>query len=49
MTIVEIRETSVPDSFYMNIDRSFLFAIREHHSGTVLFIAKIYDPGLFTD
>jgi serpin B len=29
----------------MRVDRPFLFAIREKHSGTVLFIGKIVDPG----
>jgi serpin B len=44
VTIVEMRETSVPDVFEMRIDRPFLFAIREHHSGTVLFIGKMINP-----
>jgi serpin B len=46
VTVVEMRETSVPDSFDMCVDRPFLFAIREHHSGTVLFIGKMADPGM---
>ena len=46
VTIVEIRETSVPDTFEMRVDRPFLFAIREHHSGTVLFIGKMVTPGM---
>jgi serine protease inhibitor len=46
VTVVEIRETSQPESFEMRVDRPFVFAIREHHSGTVLFIGKMYDPGL---
>jgi serpin B len=45
VTIVEVGETSVPDTFYMRVDRPFLFAIREHHSGTVLFIGKMVNPG----
>jgi serpin B len=46
VTIVEVRETSIPDTFEMRIDRPFLFAIREHHSGTVLFIGKMVNPGV---
>lgn len=44
VTVVEIRETSQPDTFHMRVDRPFLFAIREHHSGTVLFIGKMVRP-----
>jgi serine protease inhibitor len=46
VTVVEIREGSAPDAFHMRVDRPFLFAIREHHSGTVLFIGKMFDPGM---
>jgi serpin B len=44
VTVVEIRESSVPETFEMRVDRPFLFAIREHHSGTVLFIGKMVRP-----
>ncbi|MDZ7333498.1 MAG: serpin family protein [candidate division KSB1 bacterium] len=46
VTSVEIGLTSVgPGSpFVMRVDRPFIFAIREHHSGTILFIGKIVDP-----
>jgi serine protease inhibitor len=44
VTSVEVGTTSAPDDFEMRVDRPFLFAIRENHSGTVLFIGKIVDP-----
>lgn len=34
------------DSFTMRVDRPFVFVIREHHSGTILFIGKIVEPTL---
>jgi serpin B len=37
--------TGVGDEFHMRVDRPFVFAIRESHSGTILFIGKITDPG----
>jgi len=45
VTVVVVIETSVPGTFTMRVDRPFLFAIREKHSGTVLFIGKIGNPG----
>lgn len=32
------------EGFVMYMNRPFIFAIREHHSGTILFIGKIIDP-----
>ncbi len=32
------------EGFVMHVNRPFIFAIREHHSGTILFIGKIVDP-----
>ncbi|MFH1143952.1 MAG: serpin family protein [Candidatus Eisenbacteria bacterium] len=41
-TVVEVGETSVPPSFVA--DRPFLFAIRDRHSGAILFMGKVEDP-----
>lgn len=43
VTVVEMTE-SVSDSFEMRVDRPFIFAIREKHSGTILFMGKIVNP-----
>jgi len=43
VTSVVIDRTST-SGFVMRVDRPFIFAIREHHSGTILFIGKIFDP-----
>jgi len=43
VTSVVIDRTSA-SGFVMRADRPFIFAIREHHSGTILFIGKIVDP-----
>jgi serine protease inhibitor len=42
-TVVEMVE-SESNSFVMRVDRPFVFAIREHHSGTILFLGKIANP-----
>ena len=44
VTIVDIRETSIGSDFNMRMDRPFLFAIKDNHSQTILFIGKIVDP-----
>jgi len=42
VTIVEICETSIGKMMIM--DRPFIFAIRENHSNTILFIGKLVEP-----
>jgi len=37
-------DRSSSSGFVMRLDRPFIFAIRENHSGTILFIGKIVDP-----
>jgi serpin B len=46
-TVVEMWETAVPGGRTyptIRVNRPFLFAIRESHSGTILFIGKIVEP-----
>jgi serine protease inhibitor len=46
VTVVGLYESTGGGSsgFFMRVDRPFIFAIREHHSGTILFIGKIVEP-----
>lgn len=48
VTSVGISRTSIgpSDNFIMRVDRPFFVVIREHHSGTILFIGKIVEPTL---
>ena len=45
VTVVVVVDSADPGKFHMRVDRPFLFAIREKHSGTVLFIGTIVNPG----
>ncbi len=45
VTSVEVGYTSVgPGGFFMRVNRPFIIAIREHNSGSILFIGKIIEP-----
>jgi serine protease inhibitor len=48
VTSVGIGRTSIgpSDNFVMRVDRPFIVVVREHHSGTILFIGKIVEPTL---
>lgn len=47
VTSVGVQFTSdEPTTYLFRVDRSFLFVIRERHSGTILFIGKIGEPAL---
>jgi serpin B len=45
VTSVEFGRTSVgPGGFFMRVNRPFIVAIREHNSGSILFMGKIVEP-----
>ena len=44
VTSVEFSYTSIDPTQPIAVDRSFLFAITEETSGSVLFVGKVYNP-----
>jgi len=42
VTVVDFRETSIKPM--MNLNRPFLYVIRDHHSGTLMFMGTLYTP-----
>jgi serpin B len=43
VTSVGVGLTSMPEIVDFRVDRPFVFLIREHHSGTILFIGKVLE------
>jgi serine protease inhibitor len=43
-TVVAMSLTSTGEDLGIKVNRPYIFAIRENHSGTILFIGKIVDP-----
>ncbi len=45
-TVVEFIKTSLPQSIKLDLDRPFLYFIRETSTGTILFMGRVGDPTL---
>jgi serine protease inhibitor len=48
-TAIGFELTSTPKPFRITIDRSFLFFIREKHSGVILFSGQLVDPSVLVE
>ena len=47
VTSVGVGTTAVVgSSFYMRVDKPFIFVIKDNYSNSILFIGKIINPGL---
>lgn len=44
VTVVEFRETSVGNNFYMDVNRPFIYVIRELSTDAIIFIGKVENP-----
>ena len=44
VTVVEIRELSMPQGFFMNVNRPFLFLIRDTVTNTIIFAGHVASP-----
>ncbi|HDZ41614.1 MAG TPA: serpin family protein [Bacteroidetes bacterium] len=44
VTVVEFINTSVPETITVNVNRPFLYFIREISTGTILFMGRVSDP-----
>ncbi len=44
VTSVEVGVTSVPERLSVNVNHPFLFVIRDHNSGAIIFMGKMLEP-----
>nr|MBP7462100.1 serpin family protein [Candidatus Delongbacteria bacterium] len=44
VTIIDFRNTCVPDIRFMTVNRPFIFVIHNRQTGTILFIGKLSKP-----
>ena len=44
VTVVEIRELSIPQEFFMNVNKPFLFLIRDTVTNTIIFAGHVASP-----
>lgn len=44
VTIIGVYATSIPQTFFMDVNRPFFFAIADSTTGSILFMGSVYDP-----